>query len=488
VKNKKRIVVWMLVMSCCFLSIFQVNKANAQATTSLKEIDQFIQNSMNKNNIPGLSVAITHHDKVIYTKGYGHTSDNKPVTSDTPFAVASLSKAFTAIAVMQLVESGKIKLDTPIASYIPNFKLADPRGTKITVRHLLQHTSGLTDMVNDDMTQDPQPKSFKEAIQNLNNVTLATNPGEKYNYHNPNYVILAYLVEIVSKEKFADYLQQHIFQPLEMKSTTNVASTSLLKKITNFSAGHYHLFGHPVKIEEPDWFVNGPAGMVSTANDMARWLVMQGNEGKYKNKQILSTNGMEQTHTSVDPNVKYGMGWNITETEQGKKQIQHGGILWTYKAEEVLLPDEGYGIVVLFNSGLNSFVDYTSFTRGIANILTDQPLEESFFSNQWIEIMMVIVIVVTIVLGVRALLRLGYWDEKRNGRAKWRTYSYMCLRLIPLVLLLLFPQLLAFIGGGRVVIWQGIYLMMPSVLIWLSIFSLFQLIIILTRLVYILKK
>jgi CubicO group peptidase (beta-lactamase class C family) len=149
------------------LFIGYVSPVYAEGRPSLEKIDQFIHNNMKNNNIPGLSVAITHRGNVIFTKGYGQTSDKQAVTADTPFAIASLSKAFTALAVMQLADQGKVDLDKPIVTYIPSFKLADPRGAKITVRHLLQHTSGLTDKVNQDMTKDEQPTSLSDVINQL---------------------------------------------------------------------------------------------------------------------------------------------------------------------------------------------------------------------------------------------------------------------------------------------------------------------------------
>jgi CubicO group peptidase (beta-lactamase class C family) len=483
-KNKNRILV--AILAICLMTVLPWGKAEAQEHLQINKIDDYIQNNMKNFNIPGLSVAITYQGKVVFTKGYGQTSDHKAVTADTPFAIASLSKAFTALAVMQLAESDKLELDRPVTTYLPHFKLADPRRAKITVRHLLQHTSGLTDVVNPDMTYQ-QPKVLREAISNLQNISLASEPGKEYHYHNPNYQILAHLVEVISKEDFGVYLKKHIFQPLEMKNTTHVSSTSQLKKVPNLSAGHHYLFGQPLKTQEPDWFVSGPAGMVSTANDMAKWLVFQLNDGKTQTKQILSANGMKQTHSSMDSNIKYGMGWQLGKTEDGKQQISHGGILWTYKAEEVMLPEDGFGIVVLFNSGLNAFVDYTSFTRGIAALLTNQSFSEPI-SNQWFEIGIGIVLFVTVILGMKTWIRIKHWNVKRKHRAQWKNWFYLGLRFIPLVLLISIPSLISFLTGGRVLSWQGIYYMMPSTIILLVIVTLIQLIIFIQRMFYLSNK
>src|SRR5699024_10598266 len=169
--------------------------------------------------------------------------------------------------------------------------------------------------------------------------------------------------------------------------------------------------------------------------------------------------------------TSYGMGWNILKDDSGEKKVQHSGILWTYKSEALLLPNEGYGIVILFNSGLNSFVDYYSFVDGIAKVLTNQPLKESFYNNQLFEILVGMIIIITIVLGVRQLLRLNHWMEKYKNRPRWQHVLSLLLILIPLLLLIFLPKLMTFIGGGRVISWEGIILMMPSIFIWLIIAS-----------------
>jgi len=475
------LIVSTIVLFLGTLLCFEGKKTEAQLKNKIDEIDQYIQAKLEKNHIPGAAVAITHNDQVIFTKGYGSTVNHAPITADTPFAIASLSKAFTAFSVMQLVEEGKIELDKPFSQYVPAFKLKDPRGAKITPRHLLNHTSGLTDKMYPDMTIDPQPQSFAAVIQHLKNVSLANDPGKEHHYNNTNYQLLALLVEVVSKEEFSQYLENHIFGPLEMKQTFNAANTKELNKNDRLAGGHYFLFGQPVEKEEPEWFVNGPAGIVSSANDMAKWLALQSNDGNFKNNQLLSSKGIQAMQTPASSKNAYGMGWNIFKDDNGKSQIQHSGILWTYKSEALLLPDEGYGIVMLFSSGLNSFVDYYSFTDGIAKILTNQSPNVPFYNNQLFEIAAGALIAATIILGVRQLLRLNYWIEKYQTRSKWRSALYLVLRLIPLCLLIFLPNLMTFIGGGRVLSWDGMILMMPSLFIWLVIAALLNLVIAIFR-------
>lgn len=472
----------LLFISLFYFSIFHIESISAQSSNSLTKIDQYIKSEMNKNNIPGMAVAITHKDKVILAKGYGKTSDQKQITATTRLPLASLSKSFTALAVMQLVEAGKINLDVPVAQYIPSFKLSDPRGAQITVRHLLNQTSGLNDTVYPDMTLKSQPQSSKEVIKNLGTVKLANDPGKKHQYHNPNYQILARLVEVVSKMDFSDYLRQYIFNPLDMKQSINVSTTAQLKEQANkVSQGHYLLFGNTVIHDEPEWFIDGAAGIISTADDMAKWLILQQQQGTYNNKQILSKQGIKKMQTPTSSTIDYGFGWIIGKTDDGKEKVSHGGILWTYKAEEWLLPEQEYGVVILFNSGLNAFIDYSSFTRGLVDLLDNKTPVSTFLTNRNLEIFMVAIIVLTILLGFRNLLRLKKWEEKYKNRNKYLSVLYLILRLIPLYLLLFLPKMMTLIVGGRVITLEGIYLTMPSIIIWLVIFSIFSLMIVITR-------
>lgn len=184
--------------------------------------------------------------------------------------------------------------------------------------------------------------------------------------------------------------------------------------------------------------------------------------------------------TATSPEISYGLGWNIGKTEDGKKQVQHSGILWTYKAEEVLLPEQGYGIVMLFNSGLNAFIDYYSFTNGITQILSNHSPHQPFYNDQLLEAFMFVLILVTLVIGIRKIKNTKKWEIKYKKRTKWLLVLNIIISLLPIYLISFLPQSMAFIGGGRVIHLKGIFLMMPSVIIWLCLASLLSLIIVIT--------
>ncbi len=204
-----------LVLS--MVSVFTFNPQGAAAQPlDLGAIDRFIAAQMAAQRVPGLALAITHGDRVLYVKGYGTARDEQPVTPQTQFLIASVSKSFKALAVMQLVEAGKIELDAPVQTYLPAFTLADPAvARQITVRHLLNQTSGLADAGFPELRL-PQPATMEDRIESLHTARSVAPPGREFHYFNPNYQILARVVEVVSGQSFSAYLHTHIFAPLHM--------------------------------------------------------------------------------------------------------------------------------------------------------------------------------------------------------------------------------------------------------------------------------
>ena len=185
------------------------------------EIDRFVGDYLAGAGLRGAAVVVTKGHDVIVARGYGTDSRGAPITAATPLPIASLSKSFTSLAVMQLVERGDVSLDAPVVRYLPEFSTADARGHDITVRQLLAHTSGLSDRAFPEKS-GPMPRSLRAAVALLKTVTLSADPGTRTQYHNPNYWIAARLVEVVSRQSFRDYLHDHVFDPLGMRATATV--------------------------------------------------------------------------------------------------------------------------------------------------------------------------------------------------------------------------------------------------------------------------
>ncbi|RYU93348.1 serine hydrolase domain-containing protein [Emticicia agri] len=463
-----------------FIAIFAGMQAKAQAPEQIKLIDQYIQQNIDKNHIPGLSIAIVNKNQVVFSKGYGKDGNNRAIISSTPFAIASLSKAFTAMAVMQLVEAGKINLDTPVKNYIPTFQMADSRANQITVRQFLNQTSGLSDVVYPELSFKQQPASTMNTIDNLKDVELDSKPGEKFHYHNPNYHVMAHLVEVVSREKFSDYMQKHIFTPLQMTHSANYHSTMEFQK--HLAQGNIFVFGQPVKLNEPNWFIEGSAGMVSTTSDLAKWLMMYLNKGEYKGQKLLSEKGIE-TMFSPPANSSYGLGWFIDP----QKNVSHSGVLWTYQAEQMILTKEGYGIVILFNSGINAFQDYHVFMQGVSHILTNQEANQPVMNDSIYELLMATFILLTLLLTFMRFRNMKTWVAKHRLKPSWVVTTENIIRLLPLAFLVLIPNLLTLLSH-RVLSWERIFLMAPSVIIWLGVVAFCNLLIVVVRVVNLRKR
>jgi len=445
-----------------------------------QKIDAYVTKTMKANHIKGAAVAIANNDEVFYARGFGERSDGRAIDGSALFPIASLSKSFTALAILQLAEKGLIDLDAPYASYFPELSPKDERVREITIRHLLNQTSGLNDKVNPDMTRSPQYASLQQINRSLDTVKLAHDPGTSYSYHNPNYEYLALLVEQISGQPFADYLASHIFKPLGMNQTFNVSSTQQINENSAIPRGHYLVLGRPFAQAEPSWFIDGPAGIVSTAEDMAKWMLAQ------YSGDLLTPKLMEQYHQAgqISP---YGMGWLAGDDEQGGQTISHSGIFWTYKAEETIYLDQKLGIAMMFNSGLNAFINYSAFIDGIAKIIHGEEPGASMLNSRNVEIAMVLLTMATIFWGIYRLIRMG---KSKKGITTGRLVFSTVGRIIPILILLFLSPLATFIGAGRVLPWHGLWTTMSSVIIWLAVLSLINIanLVFRFRLFYISKK
>src|SRR5512137_2469789 len=188
---------------------------------SYDTIDAYIEEQMRRLHIPGLSLAIVEGDRIVHVRGFGRARPGGEVpTPQTPFFIGSLTKSITATAVMQLVEAGKVELDAPVQRYLPWFRVADPQASaQMTVRHLLYQTSGLPLLPSEVALGDfdDNPDATERQVRALSTLKLTRPVGSKWEYSNFNYNVLGLIVEAASGESYAVYIQNHIFDPLEMR-------------------------------------------------------------------------------------------------------------------------------------------------------------------------------------------------------------------------------------------------------------------------------
>lgn len=452
---------------------FNLNNSVAQLPLE-NAIDRLISEQMATQHLPGLALAITQGDKILYAKGYGVASSSQPVTVQTQFFIASVSKSFTAAAILQLVEAGKINLDAPVQTYLPEFTLSGPNtGAQITLRHLLNQVSGLSDLGFPE-SQLPQPTTLKQRVTTLNTAHLVAVPGTEFHYFNPNYAILARVVEVVSHQPFSEYLRSHLFAPLQMTHTVNViTSAEALQIATNLAQGHLMAFGIPFTAPEMMGFLGGSGGMISTAQDLAHFLIMQTNEGRFKDTQLLSPQSMTLMHTPPQNlHSSYGMGW-FAMKEKGQPVLEHNGILSTFYTDVVLLPKNKYGIVLLYNISSTPLIATAlpQIKTGLIQLLTTgKSISGGIGMNGW-GISIGILTLIGVGLAIRSLLRLRHWKQARHGIPLWRSLLSLGGMFFPGVLLVVLPWLLA-LQSDRVFSYVMLYRAMPDVMIWLSICAL----------------
>jgi len=182
-------------------------------------LDAIVEAQMQKHGLPGVALAIIDGDEIVYSQGYGWADRNRPMTSQTKMFIGSQSKSFTALAIAQLADQGVLDLDAPVQTYIPWFRVADEEGSvQITIRHLLNHSSGLSDAGFPVVLS--KNTSLEESVRALESANLTAPIGSTFQYFNMGYSVLAYLIEVASDQSYSDYIRDHILMPLEMDNST----------------------------------------------------------------------------------------------------------------------------------------------------------------------------------------------------------------------------------------------------------------------------
>jgi CubicO group peptidase (beta-lactamase class C family) len=326
---------------------------------SFTAIDAYIRRQMKDARIPGLALGIVHDGDPVHLRGYGRADESgREFTPQTPLFIGSCSKSFAALAVMQLAEAGKVDLDAPVRRYIPWFRVADPVASAlITVRHLLNQTSGLTEGAGRGATLAGGMHPLEPAVRALATARLARPPGTAFEYSNLNYTTLGLVVEMAAGEPFDAYLKAHIFEPLNMHHTYTAIEDA---RRDGLASGYRHWFGFPVAFDTPGHGGTVPtAGIISTAEDRSRYLAMYQGRGHYHGQVVLSPAGIAEMMQPGPPQTRgvfagagYGMGW-ATGPWGGVNASYHPGDEPNAHAGMALIPQGNWGIVVLFNVGLH---------------------------------------------------------------------------------------------------------------------------------------
>ncbi|HWL84400.1 MAG TPA: serine hydrolase domain-containing protein [Polyangiaceae bacterium] len=318
-----------------------------------KNVDTIARDVLEKTGVPSASVAVVQSGKIAYVKAYGNARLDPlaPAAPDMRYCIGSISKQFTAAAVMLLVEEGKLGLDDPISKYVPGLT----RGDDITIRMLLSHTSGYQDYAPQDyMIPDwEKPISGQAILDRWAKRPLDFEPGTKWQYSNTNFVIAGMIIEKAGGAPLFDLLKRRVFDPLGMRSVTN----SDLKKLSETDPTGYlrHALGplHPAPKEGPGWmFAAGELAM--TAEDLAKWdiALMHGAALTPASYRAIETEVLLKSGAGTH----YGLGIGVRMVSS-HRVLEHGGEVSGYVAENVVLPDDDLAIVVLTNQDASAAAD-----------------------------------------------------------------------------------------------------------------------------------
>jgi CubicO group peptidase (beta-lactamase class C family) len=444
---------FMLVLA--FFLVLSAVPVMAQGTTLTEALDTSFNQQVERHRLTGLAAVVVDRNGIIYAGGFGD------LTANTPLPVASISKSFTAIAVMQQVEAGHIALDDPVQMYLPWFGFED-----MTVRQLLNQVSGLGDVGYPPSNFVPET-TLEVVVRDIAEKAVpVSSAGSAYHYFNPNYQVLGLIVEQVSGQAFPDYLQKHIFDPLGMAHTTTMPPLSPAE----LPQGHLTAFGLPVAANETVYgeYVIPSGGIVSTAQDMGRYLTMQLNAGAFASEEIVTPQSIDLMHTPP-PTIDslYAMGWK-TGTISGVPVLEHGGDLNTYHAQMVLLPQHGMGFILLVNQNgfLHHFTSYPELTTGLVALLTGQTPAE-LLSMRALGSGMLAVALVTLALESWGIVRLWRHRNRWGQRPTWRLLVMGIIHLLPLAFLLALPYLV-WLMVGRFAGYGVLFVLQPDIMLWLT--------------------
>jgi CubicO group peptidase (beta-lactamase class C family) len=410
-------------------------------------LDTAIAGQMRKHGLPGVALAVVEDGEIVYLQGYGTAGRGQPMTPQTQMLIGSQSKSFTALAIAQLAEQGKIDLNAPVQTYIPWFRVADEDASaRITANHLLHHTSGLSDAGYGVVL--PNDATPEQAVRSLAKAQLTAPVGSKHQYFNMGYTTLAYIIELGSGQSYAGYVQAHILDPLGMASSTAAPATA-----AGLAQGYTRAFGFAVPMREPiPAYGAGEGYIVSTAEDMARYAsaVMDGGAG------LVSPPMMRRILT---PGLgSYGMGWMIFDNGA---VIVHGGANHTFRTDVNLYPKAGRAFVLLNNQGyqVDHFVSAAQLTQAVEAVVLGQPAPPvaEGWSVRWMGWALGIFVVALALFQTRNLLGLRGWRERARAMSPGRrAWDVAISFIIPTaILVVVFWQVSAFYGD-RFNLWTNL--------------------------------
>lgn len=352
------------IISLLFCQCLFLNVSYAQGT--VEEVDQLVNEAIEKLKVAGVAVAIVKDGKVIHSKGYGVTSSKtkEKVNENTRFAIASNSKAFTAAALAILVDAEKLKWTDKVVDYVPEFKMYDAYVTaNFTILDLLTHRSGLGLGAGDLMFfPDGGDFTIDDILKSFQHQKKVSDFRTRFDYDNLLYIVAGEVIERISEVSWSEFVEANIMKPIGMNNSAGTFQR--LTNKTNVALPHSTVDGQLHQIETFDLELGAAAGGIyASVNDLTKWMLLQLNEGQHEETTVFSKRNhreMWKPHTNLGFNPKptsrykthfsaYGLGWGISDS-RGYIVYNHTGGLPGMLSKTTIIPELDLGIVVLTNT------------------------------------------------------------------------------------------------------------------------------------------
>lgn len=321
--------------------------AKVDYTAATAKLQAAVRQEVQQKQLPAFSIAIVDKDHVVWAEGFGFEDADKtvPASAGTVYRVGSISKLLTDIAVMQQVEQGKLDLDAPIQTYLPDFAPKSKSNTPITLRQLMSHRSGLVREPPVGSYFDPTEPTLAETVASLNDTALVYQPDTKTKYSNAAITVVGAALEQPTGQSHTDAVRQSILKPLQMDHSSFVVTDAVAKHLA--TGWMWTVDGR--RFEAPDFPLGiGPAGnMYSSVMDLSKLLICMLNDGAAPDGQIIQPETFRRMTTpSQDPEGRpqgFGIGFQIQDFE-GETKIGHGGAIYGFSTQLEALPDRGLGV------------------------------------------------------------------------------------------------------------------------------------------------
>jgi len=314
------------------------------------QLEKLITHELQDKKLPALSIALVDDQEIVWAKGFGMADPDKeiPATAETVYRVGSVSKLFTDIGIMQLVERGQIDLDAPVTKYFPEFQPRNSFNKAITLRQLMSHRSGLVREPPVGNYFDDTNPSLAQTVASLNSTELVYEPEKRIKYSNAGIGVAGFVLEKTQGKPFAKYLRQAVIEPFGLKKSAFELEPEIIKDLAKAKMWSYD--GR--EFEAPTFQLGmAPAGsMYSTVTDLGRFMSVLFNGGKTASGQILKKETLEKMWTPqfAEAGVRNGFGIGFVVSElQGHRRIGHGGAIYGFATELEALPEQKLGVAVV---------------------------------------------------------------------------------------------------------------------------------------------